>query len=269
MPDSMPKDGDGDGKFTPPGGEDNMPYSEALMIGKRRAKLTAEKLAFLPPSKSRKERLKEIFIQARTSGFTVDKEVASDIVTGISVGRNRHGIDFKVSEAFDENGMPRKEAIRIVLAWLDYHGEAVFSKPQNDAREVGIGGWVEKGVFYLDVVDVYDNTPRNLARAGELGKAENQISVAHLDQIQIAQKTDLKDDWAKAYIDAGGNGSETLDKRIFEELAGLYSTIEPPQITTTFDPDEKSLIQMLLSSNNPRILIRDNYSTKHKGDINE
>lgn len=269
MPPRMPRDGDGDGKFTPPGGEDDMPYSEALMIGRKRARLKAQKLAFIPPSGSRKKRLEEIFIQARTSGFTIDKEVASDIVTGISVGRNRHGIDFKVSEAFDENGMPRKEAMRIVAAWLDYHGKEVFSKPQNDAREVGIGGWVEKGVFYLDVVDIYDSTPRNLARAGELGKAENQISVAHLDQIQIAAKTDLKADWDKAYIDAGGNGSETLDKRIFAEIADMYSTVDPPQITTTFDPDEKSLIQMLLSSNNPRILIRDNYSTKHKGDINE
>jgi len=237
----LPKDGDGDGMFTV-NGEDNVPLAQAAEIVRKMTKKRA--LAFIKADPKRKDRIKEILEKGRDGGFTVDKLVDNDVKTGISIGRNRHGIKLKKSDVFDENGEPKDSAIKIVMSWLDYHGKEVFTNPKDGAREVGIGGWLDGDDFYLDVVDIYPNTAENLEKAPALGKAENQISVANLDQIQIAIETD---DWTGTTIDSGGDGAETIDLSVFKDLIDIYDSLDPPQISTTYRAENKSLLERLTS----------------------
>ena len=255
-----PKDGDGDGKFSIAGGEDVIPVAAAIIISRNNAR--AKVKSFVDADPSRKARIKKMFEKGFQGGFTMDKTTENDIKTGISVGRNRHGIRLDKKDVFDSDGIPKKEAIRIMMAWIDYHGDEVFDNPLNDAREVGIGGWLDGEDFYLDVVDVYENNTKNISRAPQLGKEQNQISVANLDQIQIALETD---DWTGTTIDSGGDGAETLDLQIFIDQMGVYSTIQPDvEINPSFPimrpfpikpKRKKSLIEELLSSENISIFI--------------
>jgi hypothetical protein len=245
-----PKDGDGDGKFSLPGGEDIVPLAQAAEMVRQTIKKRV--LAFIKPDPNHKDRIKAILEKGRDGGFTVDKLVADDVRTGISVGRNRHGIKLKKSDVFDENGEPKDSAIKTVMAWLDYHGQEVFLNPKEGAREVGIGGWLDGEDFYLDVVDIYPNTAENLKKAPALGKAENQISVANLDQIQIAIETD---DWSGTTIDSGGDGAETIDISALKDLIDVYDSIDPPQISDTYRADEKSLMHRLTSLKTFHIMV--------------
>ena len=253
-----PKDGDGDGKFSIPGGEDVIPVEAAMIISTNNAR--AKVKSFVNADPARKARIKKMFEKGFQGGFTIDKTTENDIKTGISVGRNKHGIRLDKNNAFDGDGVPKKEAIRLIMAWLDYHGDEVFDNPLNDAREVGIGGWLDGEDFYLDVVDVYENNARNISRAPQLGKEQNQIAVANLDQIQIALETG---DWTGTTIDSGGDGAETLDLKMFDDQMDIYSTIQPeinPQ-NLTLGPfpikpkRKKSLIEELMSSQNISIFI--------------
>ena len=245
----LPKDGDGDGMFTL-NDEDNVPLPAAAeMVRKMMKKRT---MSFVKADPERKQRIKAILEKGRDGGFTVDKLVADDVRTGISIGRNRHGIKLKKSDVFDENGEPKDSAIKTTMAWLAFHGKEVFLNPKEGAREVGVGGWLDGEDFYLDVVDIYDNTPENKAKAPARGKAENQIAVADLDQIQIALATD---DWTGTTIDSGGDGAETIDVSVFADLAKIYDSIEPPQISKIYRANEKSLSEQLTSLKSFRIIV--------------
>jgi hypothetical protein len=255
-----PKDGDGDGKFSLPGGEDNIPVAVAMAISTGNARASVK--LFINADPQRKARIKKMFEKGFQGGFTLDKATEKDVKTGISVGRNRHGIRLDKNNAFDSDGRPKKEAIRLAMAWLDYHGEEVFSNPLNDAREVGIGGWLDGEDFYLDVVDIYENNAKNISRAPQLGKEQNQISVANLDRIQIALETD---DWTDTTIDSGGDGAETLDLKMFDNQLDVYRTIQPSVTVNLQNPSsqpqkvkpkrKKSLIEELMSLENISIFI--------------
>ena len=247
----LPKDGDGDGMFTL-NDEDNVPLPVAAEMVRRIIKKRA--LSFIKADPQRKSRIKTILEKGRDGGFTVDQLVSDDVKTGISIGRNRHGIKLSKSEVFDENGDPKDSAIKLTMAWLNYHGKEVFLNPKEGAREVGVGGWLDGEDFYLDVVDIYDNTPENLAKAPERGKAENQIAVANLDQIQIALETG---DWTGTTIDSGGDGAETIDVSVFRDLAEVYNSIPSPQISKIYKANEKSLSERLTSLKSFRIIVTD------------
>jgi hypothetical protein len=245
----LPKDGDGDGMFTL-NDEDNVPLPAAAELVRKMMKKRT--LSFVKANPERKKRIQSILEKGRDGGFTVDNLAKDDIKTGISIGRNKHGIKLSKSEVFDENGEPKDSAIKLVMAWLDYHGKEVFFNPKEGAGEVGIGGWLDGEEFYLDVVDIYPNTPENLAKAPELGKAENQIAVANLDQIQIALATG---DWSGTTIDSGGDGAETIDISAFADLAKIYDSVPSPQISTVYRANEKSLSERLTSLKSFRIIV--------------
>ena len=245
----LPKDGDGDGMFTM-NGEDNVPLAQAAEIVRKITKKRA--VAFIKEDPKRKDRIKVILEKGRDGGFTVDKLVDNDIKTGISIGRNKHGIKLNKSDVFDEDGEPKDLAVKTIFAWLQYHGKEVFTNPKDGAREVGIGGWLDGEDFYLDVVDIYPNTAENLKKAPALGKAENQISVANLDQIQIAIETD---DWTGTTIDSGGDGAETMDLSVFKDLIDIYDSLDPPQISTTYRAEKKSLVERLTSLKSFHIMV--------------
>jgi hypothetical protein len=245
----LPKDGDGDGMFTV-NGEDNVPLAQAAEIVRKITKKRT--VAFIKEDPKRKDRIKVILEKGRDGGFTVDKLVDNDVKTGISIGRNKHGIKLQKSDVFDEDGEPTDLAVKTVLAWLQYHGKEVFTNPKDGAREVGIGGWLDGEDFYLDVVDIYPNTAENLEKAPALGKAENQISVANLDQIQIAIETD---DWTGTTIDSGGDGAETMDLSVFKDLIDIYDSLDPPQISTTYRAEKKSLVERLTSLQSFHIMV--------------
>lgn len=261
-----PKDGDGDRKFSIDGGEDIIPVETAMIISTNNARSKVK--SFVNADPARKARIKKMFEKGFQGGFTVDKATENDIKTGISVGRNRHGVRLDKKDVFNADGTPKKEAIRLLMAWIDYHGDKVFDNPLNDAREVGIGGWLDGEDFYLDIVDVYENNAKNISRAPQLGKEQNQISVANLDRIQTALETD---DWTDTTIDSGGDGAETLDVRMFDDQLEIYSTIEPGmEINPNFPAlkpypikpkRKKSLIEELMSSENICIFISE---TKRK-----
>lgn len=247
----IPKDGDGDGKFTLPGGKDIIPLPQAAKLA---TAIVRGRVKAVKADPERKKRMRDSIKKGFTGGFTVDKTAKNDITTGIAVGRNRHGIKKPVSEIFEEDGTPKKEAIRLMMAWLDHHGKEVFNNPLPTAREVGIGGWIENGEFYLDVVDIYDYNSNNLARATQLGKEQNQISVTVLDEIEEANKTN---NWTKVILGSGGDGAETLDPKMFDDILDIYSTFQPErQISEVDDPDEKSLLNRMFVDGKVRILIQ-------------
>lgn len=246
---TLPRDGDGDGMFTLHD-DDNVPLASAASTVRKITKRRS--LTFVQADPERKKRIQLMLEKGRDGGFTVDKLERNDIQTGISIGRNRHGIIPKKSEIFDDNGKPEDSAIKLVMAWLDFHGQEVFLNPKNGAREVGIGGWLDGDDFYLDVVDVYDNNKENLAKAVELGLRENQISVANLDQIQVALRTG---DWSGTTINSNGDGADTLDISIFKDLIVVYDSVTPPRISTIYEPKRKTLLEMLTSDQNVHIVV--------------
>lgn len=248
--DKVPKDGDGDGMFTL-NDEDNVPIGAAIEIARNLARRKVRN--FVKENPERKERIKQILIKANKGGFTVEKTQKDDIVKGIAIGRNKHGIKKPASEMYDENGQPNEEAIRLVMSWLTFHGEEIFNNPLDGAREVGIGGWVDEGMFYLDVSDIYDSTKENLARASKLGTLQNQLYVAHLEEVKIAEKTG---DWSKAMIKADGNGSETLPLELFDDIMKIYESI--PRTTDLLIPSipkKRTVSEKLSSLENFRIVV--------------
>lgn len=60
-----------------------------------------------------------------------------------------------------------------------------------------LGGWVDKGTLYLDIVKVFP--PNQKTEAMAAGKEHNQLSIADLDAIH-------RGDWDHAIIDTGGDG---------------------------------------------------------------
>jgi hypothetical protein len=234
----IPRDGDGDGFFTPQGSDkDNMPFHKT--VGVVVNILRRMKPSYRKDLSARRKKADEIIREAKGGGFTRDPNLKGDIKTGISIGLNRHGLSKKVSEIFDENGNPTEEAIATVLAWMNYHGSEVFGNPLEGARERGVGGWVEDvdGVptFFLDVVDIYPTNEENLRKAASLGKAQNQKSVAILDKIWEAKEAELRKeppDWGAAYIGSGGDGADVIPWEFFKTSLKVFA--EPKQISRIF-----------------------------------
>ena len=230
----IPKDGDGDGKFTPAGStEDNMPYHSAVnaMVGV----LRRQRPSYKNDLSRRRKLVKEIIADAREGGFTRDRNIQGDIKTGISIGLNRHGVSTKASNVWDENGNPREDAIRTVLAWMQYHGDKVFGSPLEGARERGVGGWVENidGVphFFLDVVDIYPTNDENIRKAAALGKAQNQKMVAILDKIWEAKEAVVRKeqpDWDAPFIISDGDGADVIPWDFFKDALKVFA--EPKRI---------------------------------------
>ena len=104
--DKVPKDGDGDGKFTL-GDEDNVPIGAAIEIARNLARKKVRN--FVKENPERKERIKQILLKANEGGFTVEKTQKDDIVKGIAIGRNKHGIKKPASEMYDDDGQPTDE----------------------------------------------------------------------------------------------------------------------------------------------------------------
>ena len=255
--DKVPKDGDGDEMFTL-NGKDNVPIKAAVEIARRMARRKVRN--FVKENPERKERIRQILLKANKGGFTVEKTQKNDIVKGVAVGRNKHGIKKPASEMYDKNGEPTEEAIRLTMSWITYHGEEIFNNPLEGAREVGIGGWVEEGIFYLDVSDVYDSTPANIARASKLGTIQNQLYVAHLEEVKIAEKTG---DWSKAMIKAEGSGSETLPLNLFDDIMKIYESIaSTTNLRIPSIPSNERTSEKLLSLQNFRIVILDESERK-------
>ena len=250
--DKVPKDGDGDGMFTPrPGGKDNVPISVAVGIARTLARRKV--INFVKENPERKKRVKEMLLKAQSGGFTVNRGKKDDIITGIPIGRNRQGIKKLASEMYDENGQPNDEAVRLVMSWLTYHGEKIYDTPLEGAREVGVGGWIEEGMFYIDIVDVYNNNPENRKKTPERGKKQNQIAVADLDEIQIALKTG---DWSKTMIHTDGDGSETLPLSLFDDIMKVYESIAKiTNLRMPSTPSNERTSEKLLSLQNFRIVI--------------
>lgn len=215
--DDIPRDGDGDGMFTPPGStEDNMPLGPAMNFARK-------KIVDNPDSFVNGDRrsFDDVLKSLKTpgSGFTRDRTARNAVKTGISIARNKHGYKIPANEMFDQNGQVTDKAAAAFVGFLKFHGEGVFGNPHEGAREVGIGGWhdEESGIIYLDVVDIYDNEhgiklPDEFKnKMVEIGKKENQISIANLDAIEA-------DDWDNALHSSGGDGSEVIDINKFIEF---------------------------------------------------
>lgn len=256
---SVPRDGDGDGMFTGPDGKDNIPLPAAIRL------LVESVRSRKPKYVSDRDRSKvaSMLKEAKEGGFTRDKYTGEDIKQGVAVGRNYHGLTpIPVEEVFDEKGEPKEEVIRLVLAWMEYHGDKVFRNPPDGVRETAVGGWVDNGMFYLDVTDVYESTPENLARAAELGMKQNQKSISILENIWKAKETNKPEDWAVAFVDSGGAGSDTLDNSIFKDIADGYKDV--PKIFrmalekargAKTPEGKKSLLDQISDIENVRIII--------------
>lgn len=251
----VPKDGDGDGMFSGPDGEDNIPMPLAVeMI----VDLVRSKPASYLVGRDQRNAAR-ILSTAQTGGFTKNRDTLDDIKNGVAVARNKHGLPpMPVEEVYFPDGTPRPEAVALVLAWLDYHGRQVFDNPSAGAREVAIGGWIEDGKFYLDVTDVYESTPENIARAVDLGRAQNQKSVAILEKVQIAAETDKPEDWAAAFLPSGGTGGDTINPEMLKDLREAYMSVwKSQQKAQKAQHSGKSVIGILTPDENVRIIVVD------------
>lgn len=250
----VPKDGDGDGMYTNPvTGEDNIPV--AVAVDMVRDMVRDYKGPKIQVSREKIDMIGEVLRAGFGGGFTVTPLSGTHLTSGIAVARRGQGLIFEVKKGqqdktqntFDENGYPSEELINTTLAFLDYHGAEVFNNPKPGARRVALGGWLNGDLFFLDVSDVYDETPENMARARELGDREDQISVAVLSEITRAVREDQRIraewkqqgkegepdtssvDWSKTGIymeERPGLGMQALPTEAFKLLTELYARIE-------------------------------------------
>jgi hypothetical protein len=127
-------------------------------------------------------------------------------------------------ELFDENGRVRDSAVETLFGFIEFHGKEVFNNPEDGAREVGLGGWhdPDSGDIFFDIVDIHDNPhgavlPDDFKQAMyDLGKRNNQISIANLDAITA-------EDWDNAIIKTDGNGSETINLQAIQDFGNRFS----------------------------------------------
>ncbi|MDE2100871.1 MAG: phage portal protein [Patescibacteria group bacterium] len=125
-------------------------------------------------------------------GFTIDKGTAQDVTTGYSVSEHP-----ELSKTFSVDKMQ----IQDVESWLDKVSPQIdrhfgLGEAENKPKYY-VGGWVDKGTVWLDVVSVYNHNQRD--QAVEAGKKANQISIADLDAIS-------RGDFDNAFINTGGTG---------------------------------------------------------------
>lgn len=227
-------DGDGDGKiFDGTSLERPAPARQKLQraIDKVKPKLFGSK------KKSRKrkanERVDSKSMLARVadpdSGFTIKMATASDATSGWAVSRNGKGIAVPASTIFDRDGNITDEGRRLFLAFVERHQGDLFGGGDRDGVSVHVGGWhnPDTGMVHFDVTDVYDKDKFSKEDVIDIGKREKQISIADLDEIQLA----LADgDWKghTTTIDTGGDGGDVIDLRDLEpELAKLDEALGP------------------------------------------
>ena len=222
----LPKDGDGDGLYTPPGSDkDTMPLMVAIATTVRQLRKT--KPTYQMPKETDKRASAQRWLkEALAGGFTTDKNMGDDVKKGISIGRNYHGLSVSMKDVFEDDGEVKPEAIDRVLAWLEFHGEKPFNNPLDGAREAGIGGWVENEQFYLDIVDIYETNAKNLEMAKERGAKQDQKSVAILEKIWEAKENGK---WDDAFINTGGKGSSVIPWSFFDELSKMVSSSTKPK----------------------------------------
>jgi len=161
---------------------------------------------------------RETLKKAYMGGYTVELDSYSDIKEGISVGRNEHGIILRAGEGFNESGEPEPWLVDQFLDWLRLHGPKIFEAPKNGASQVALGGWRTKdGKVYLDVVDIYPETPEFLSRAVQLGLDEDQIAVTRLSRLWALLDAGLEPE--EAFIMSGGRGGRTISTKTLKEFS--------------------------------------------------
>ena len=158
-------------------------------------------------------------------GFTVQVDHHSDVKSGIAIARNKHGLNFDAKTDFSSDGTPSADLVRRFHAWMMFHGPLTFKNPRDGAKEVTIGGWLAKGKIYLDVVDVYPNTPENKIMASRLGKKERQIAITDLDELYRLMDAG-EENLDSAFISTGGDGGQTLSVRTIDKFASLMTQLD-------------------------------------------
>lgn len=94
--------------------------------------------------------------------------------------------------------LPVEQVTKAAVAdWMSQN-TSLLSKPGNM-----LGGWVDNGKLYLDIVKVFPPSQKEEALAA--GKEHNQISIADLGAIH-------RGDWAEAIINTGGTGEKPVEK---------------------------------------------------------
>jgi len=115
-------------------------------------------------------------------GFTFDPRTQKAATEGIAVGAFPSH-----SGQFDESNFGTEQ----LKGWMDANAKLL-----GEGRNY-IGGWVDNGKVWLDVVKVYPQSMKDLALA--MGRKLNQISVADLGAIS-------RGDMEHAFISTGGTG---------------------------------------------------------------
>ena len=171
--------------------------------------------------KEKAELLKKTLTKGFVGGFTVELDQA-DVKTGIAIARNKHGMKFNLKDDFDADGNPSEKLVSTFMDWITFHGPATFANPKPDAREVTIGGWKAGNLMYLDVVDVYPNTPEMKEKAKKLGSNERQIAITDLDELWRLIDSGAED-LSPAFISTGGDGGETISIKTINKFGKIMS----------------------------------------------
>lgn len=124
----------------------------------------------------------------KAGGFTYDANGHTP-TTGYSVG-----VFPERSGKFDVTTVTADD----VDKWLAQNSAQAFNAGNM------VGGWVDDGKLWLDVVHVFPSTEKEAAIAA--GKEHNQIAIANLEAIN-------KGNWDEAFINTDGNG-EAVKKSV-------------------------------------------------------
>lgn len=184
------------------------------------------------------------------SGFTLRASTLNEATSGWAIARNGQGVAVPASTMFDRNGNVTDEGTRLFLAFVDRHAEQLFGKEDEDGKSVHLGGWhnPDTGMIHFDVTDVYEKDKFSKFKAMKIGKKEKQISIADLDEIQLALQTGNWDS-KKTTIKTFGDGGDVVDLESLEpelaKLDKLYGPVDRPSLEERVEQGPENVAMLL------------------------
>jgi len=143
-------------------------------------------------------------------GFTIKLSQNRSLKSGWAIARQNKGIAVPLSTMF-KDGKSTREGRLLLMAFIDEHLEELMGGDDEKGKTAALGAWHNPatGLIHLDVTDVYDKDRFDKDAAIEIGRKQNQISIADLDLVQ-------QGDYDNAFPESGGDGGDVYELSEFE-----------------------------------------------------
>lgn len=151
-------------------------------------------------------------LNEKDGGFTLKMGGIKSMKSGWAIARDGKGIAIPRSTMFDKDGEPTEEGIDIIAAFVDQHADLLFGAEDTKDRKVTLGAWhnPDTGMLHIDVTDVFSKESMSQEKAIELGKNQNQISIADLDKVAAG-------DFETAFHNSNGTGGNIIDLSTYND----------------------------------------------------